>query len=90
MIFRDCGAMSDPVVFFVVTDARCVVRGNAYPGIPIFFDANGVIECCRSHYFVGDFSVYSWSTEARFVTLTRHRRRAEPERFGWRGKAARQ
>ena len=36
--------MSDPVVFFVVTDARCVVRGNAYPGIPIFFDANGVIE----------------------------------------------
>ena len=46
--------------------------------------------CCRSHYFVGDFSVYSWSTEARFVTLTRHRRRAEPERFGWRGKAARQ
>ena len=47
-------------------------------------------DCCRSHYFVGDFSVYSWSTEARFVTLTRHRRRAEPERFGWRGKAARQ
>ena len=36
--------MSDPVVFFVVTDARCVVRGNAYPGIPIFFDVNGVIE----------------------------------------------
>ena len=25
--------------------------------------------CCRSQYFVGDFSVYSWSTEARFVTL---------------------
>ena len=36
--------MSTPVVFFVVTDARCVVRGNAYPGIPIFFDADGVIE----------------------------------------------
>ena len=31
-------------MFFVVTDTRCVVRGNAYPGIPIFFDADGVIE----------------------------------------------
>ena len=47
-------------------------------------------DCCRSHYFVGDFSVYSSSNETRFVTLTRHRRRADPERFGWRGKAARQ
>ena len=36
--------MSSPVVFFSLTDARCVVRGNAYPGIPIFFDADGVIE----------------------------------------------
>ena len=36
--------MSSPVVFFAVTDARCVVRDNAYPGIPIFFDAAGVIE----------------------------------------------
>ena len=36
--------MSDPVVFFVVTDTRCVVRDNAYPGIPIFFDSDGVIE----------------------------------------------
>ena len=32
------------MVFFSLTDARCVVRGNAYPGIPIFFDADGVIE----------------------------------------------
>lgn len=31
-------------MFFVATDDRCVVRGNAYPGIPIFFDADGVIE----------------------------------------------
>ena len=36
--------MSDPAVFFVVTDRRCVVRGNAYPGMPVFFDADGVIE----------------------------------------------
>ena len=36
--------MTSPVVFFVLTDARCVVRGNAYPAIPIFFDADGVIE----------------------------------------------
>ena len=36
--------MSSPVVFFAVTDARCVVRGNPYPGIPIFFDADGVNE----------------------------------------------
>ena len=32
------------MVFFVVTDTRCVVRGNVYPGIPIFFDTDGVIE----------------------------------------------
>ena len=32
------------MVFFVVTDTRCVVHGVAYPGIPIFFDADGVIE----------------------------------------------
>ena len=36
--------MSNPVVFSVMTDARCVVRGHPYPGIPIFFDADGVIE----------------------------------------------
>ena len=36
--------MSSPVVFFVLTDPGCVVHGNAYPGIPIFFDAGGVIE----------------------------------------------
>ena len=44
MVRRDGVAVSDRVVFFVVTDARCVVRGTAYPGIPIFFDADGVIE----------------------------------------------
>ena len=32
--------------------------------------------CCIPRYFVADFSVYSWSSTARFVTLTRHRRRA--------------
>ena len=32
------------MVFFVVTDTRCVVSGNACPGIPIFFDTDGVIE----------------------------------------------
>ena len=36
--------MSDPVVFHVETDHRCVVRGNSYPGIPVFFDASGIIE----------------------------------------------
>lgn len=36
--------MTTPVVFFVVTDARCAVRGNDYPGIPIFFGPDGVIE----------------------------------------------
>ena len=44
MVPLDGVAVSDRVVFFVVTDTRCVVRGNAYPGIPIFFDADGVIE----------------------------------------------
>ena len=44
MVRRDGVAVSGRVVFFVVTDTRCVVRGNAYPGIPIFFDADGVIE----------------------------------------------
>ena len=44
MVRLDGVAVSDRVVFFVVTDARCVVRGNAYPGIPIFFDDDGVIE----------------------------------------------
>lgn len=44
MIPFDGMAMSDRGVFFVVTDARCVVHGSAYPGIPIFFDADGVIE----------------------------------------------
>ena len=36
--------MSAAVVFYVLTDTRCVVHGNGYPGIPIFFDADGVIE----------------------------------------------
>ena len=44
MVRRDGVAVSNPAVFFVVTDTRCVVRGNAYPGIPIFFDTDGVIE----------------------------------------------
>ena len=45
-----------------------VVVKDAAKGI-----AAGVSEvfprCCRSHYFVGDFSVYSWSTEARFCHI---------------------
>ena len=36
--------MGSPVVFFMVTDGGCVVDGNSYPGIPIFFNADGVIE----------------------------------------------
>ena len=44
MVRLDGVAVSDRVVFFVVTDTRCVVHGVAYPGIPIFFDADGVIE----------------------------------------------
>ena len=44
MVRFDGVAVSDRVVFFVVSDSRCVVRGNAYPGIPIFFDADGIIE----------------------------------------------
>ena len=36
--------MSAAVVSYVLTDSRCVVGGNAYPGIPIFFDRRGVIE----------------------------------------------
>ena len=28
---------------FVITDSRCVINGNAYPGIPIFFDEVGVV-----------------------------------------------
>ena len=44
MVRRDGVAVSGQVVFFVVTDTRCVVHGNAYPGIPIFFDTDGVIE----------------------------------------------
>ena len=33
-------------------------------------------DCCIARSFVTGFSVYSWSTEARFLTLPRHRRRA--------------
>ena len=36
--------MDSSVVFFIVTDAECVMRKNSYPGIPIFFDADGVVE----------------------------------------------
>ena len=34
------------------------------------------VVCCIARSFVTGFSVYSWSTEARFLTLPRHRRRA--------------
>ena len=36
--------MSSHVVWIVPTDARCVVRGNVYADIPIFFNPGGVIE----------------------------------------------
>ena len=35
--------MPAPSLRFVVTDPRCVIHGNAYPGIPIFFDERGVV-----------------------------------------------
>ena len=36
--------MPAPVLRFAVTDSRCVINGNAYPGIPICFDERGIIE----------------------------------------------
>ena len=36
--------------------------------------------CCIARSFVTDFSVYFWSSEARFLTLPPHCRRAEPAR----------
>ena len=36
--------MGSALVFFMLSDGGCVVDGNSYPGIPIFFDADGVIE----------------------------------------------
>ena len=44
MIRPDGVVVSTSGPFFTVTDDRCVVGGTAYPGIPIFFDADGVIE----------------------------------------------
>ena len=44
MIPRDGVGVSDPPVFFALTDTQCVMRGTAYPGIPVFFDGDGVIE----------------------------------------------
>ena len=53
------------MVFFVVTDARCVVRGTAYPGIPIFFDADGVIEP------FSDYMIHLVREQRRPVTTAR-------------------
>ena len=62
---RDGVAVSNPVVFFVVTDTRCVVQGNAYPGIPVFFDADGVIEP------VSDYLVHVVREQRRPATTAR-------------------
>ena len=57
--------MSGAVVFFVVTDAECVVDGNSYPGIPIFFNADGVIEP------FSDYMVHVVREERRPATTAR-------------------
>lgn len=57
--------MSSPVVRFVLTDAGCVVDGNAYPGIPIFFDADGIIEP------VSDYLVHVVREQRRPATTAR-------------------
>ena len=44
VVIRDGGAMSTPVVFFVLTDVGCGRGWQCYPGIPIFFGRDGVIE----------------------------------------------
>ena len=31
------------LVLFVTTTARCKINGNSYPGIPAFFDGNGIV-----------------------------------------------
>ena len=56
--------MSSPI-FFVVTDARCVVQGTACPGIPIFFDANGLLEQ------VSDYMVHLVHERRRPATTAR-------------------
>ena len=65
MVRLDGVAVSDRVVFFVVTDTRCVVHGVAYPGIPIFFDADGVIEP------FSDYMVHVVREQRRPVTTAR-------------------
>ena len=45
-------------------------------GVAQRIESLGVGECCIPRSFVTDFSVYSWSTVGRFLTLPRHRRRA--------------
>ena len=53
------------MVFFVVTDTHCLVCGNAYPGIPIFFDTDGVIEP------FSDYMVHVVREQRRPVTTAR-------------------
>ena len=53
------------VLRFAVTDSRCVINGNAYPGIPVFFDERGIIEP------VSDYMVYLVYEKRRPSTTAR-------------------
>lgn len=44
--------MSQHLLFFVCTTARCKINGHSYPGIPIFFDERGLIQ------YASDFMVH--------------------------------
>ena len=61
---------------------RCASLDAAIPWLYLHGVSTGQMRqavgalCCIARSFVTGFSVYSWSTEARFLTLPRHRRRA--------------